>query len=77
MAEIRTQDPEALEKVSAHVPAAVSEQVSPAVSEQGPPVKDGSVIDNEAVQKLTAENEKLKVFQVYFKYILEKDTFHN
>ncbi|KAG6436833.1 hypothetical protein SASPL_101735 [Salvia splendens] len=61
LAEIRTQDPEALEKVSAHVPAAVSEQVSPAVSEQGPPVKDGSVIDNEAVQKLTAENEKLKI----------------
>ncbi|XP_042045753.1 myosin-6-like [Salvia splendens] len=87
--EIRTQfqdtkDPEALEKVSAHVPAAVSEQVSPAVSEQvspavseqvlsvseqvspavseqGPPVKDGLVFDNEAVQKLTAENEKLKI----------------
>ncbi|KAL1545296.1 myosin-6-like [Salvia divinorum] len=47
-----TKDPETLENVSEHVPAAVSEQV--------PPVKEGSVIDNEADRKITAENEKLK-----------------
>ena len=72
-----TSNSEALKKVFEQVPTAVSEPVSPAVSEpvppavsqqvfseiseQGPPTKEGLVIDTELVRKLTSENEKLKV----------------
>ncbi|XP_047945089.1 myosin-8-like [Salvia hispanica] len=46
--------------VSEPVPPAVSQQVFSEISEQGPPTKEGLVIDTELVRKLTSENEKLK-----------------
>lgn len=73
MAEIKvhsqgTNAPEALNKVSEQVPSAVYEQLSPTI--------DVSGIDNEMVQKLAAENEKLKVtYEVCFNYILVKYMF--
>lgn len=65
--------------VSEQVPPAVSEQVLPEVSEQAPPPKENSIIDNELVQKITAENEKLKVKKHFrcFYYVLVQYAFCN
>lgn len=61
-------------------PTKVTEQVSSAASEKLPltPTIDVSGIDNELVQRLAAENEKLKVtYEVCFNYILVQYMFHN